>query len=92
MTIMINLVEILVLEHMLFILQIDNWTVKGGVSQGYKAPKVNDLHDGINGAGGQGATITIGSPDLKPEKSTNYETGVYYNADNGFCCKCYNFL
>ncbi|MCT7406215.1 TonB-dependent receptor domain-containing protein [Aliarcobacter cryaerophilus] len=62
----------------------DNWTVKGGVSQGYKAPKVNDLHDGINGAGGQGATITIGSPDLKPEKSTNYETGVYYNADNGF--------
>ena len=61
-----------------------NWTVKGGVSQGYKAPKVNDLHDGINGAGGQGATITIGSPDLKPEKSTNYETGVYYNADNGF--------
>ena len=61
-----------------------NWTLKGGVSQGYKAPKVNDLHDGINGAGGQGATITIGSPDLKPEKSTNYETGVYYNADNGF--------
>ena len=61
-----------------------NWTIKGGVSQGYKAPKVNDLHDGINGAGGQGSTITVGSPDLKPEKSTNYETGIYYNADNGF--------
>ncbi|GAB1467267.1 hypothetical protein MASR2M54_27670 [Aliarcobacter cryaerophilus] len=52
--------------------------------RGIKLPKVNDLHDGINGAGGQGATITIGSPDLKPEKSTNYETGIYYNADNGF--------
>lgn len=62
----------------------NNWTLKGGVSQGYKAPKVNDLHNGINGAGRQGSTITIGSPDLKPEKSTNYETGVYFSADNGF--------
>ena len=61
-----------------------NWTIKGGVSQGFKAPSINDLHDGINNVSGQGTTIGIGSPNLKPEKSTNYETGVYYNADNGF--------
>ncbi|TLT08532.1 TonB-dependent receptor [Aliarcobacter thereius] len=62
----------------------DNWTVKGGVSRGFKAPQVQALHDGINGATAQGAQLTIGNPDLKPEKSTNYEAGVYYNADNGF--------
>ncbi len=62
----------------------DNWTVKGGVSRGFKAPQVQALHDGINGATSQGKKLTIGNPDLKPEKSTNYETGVYYKADNGF--------
>ncbi|WP_257120180.1 TonB-dependent receptor domain-containing protein [Arcobacter vandammei] len=62
----------------------DNWTVKGGVSRGFKAPAVQALYDGINGATAQGRTLTIGNPDLKPEKSTNYETGVYYNAENGF--------
>ncbi|OCL83509.1 TonB-dependent receptor domain-containing protein [Arcobacter porcinus] len=62
----------------------DNWTVKGGVSRGFKAPQVQALHDGINGATAQGKQLSIGNPDLKPEKSTNYEAGVYYNADNGF--------
>ncbi|MDX4011737.1 TonB-dependent receptor [Aliarcobacter skirrowii] len=62
----------------------DNWTIKGGISRGFKAPQVQQLHDGINGATAQGAQLTIGNPDLKPEKSTNYEAGVYYNADNGF--------
>ncbi len=62
----------------------DNWTLKGGVSRGFKAPQVQALYDGINGATSQGKQLSIGNPDLKPEKSTNYETGVYYNADNGF--------
>ena len=62
----------------------DNWTIKGGVSRGFKAPQVQQLHDGINGATAQGATLTIGNPDLKPEKSTNYETGIYYTSDSGF--------
>ena len=57
----------------------DNWTIKGGVSRGYKTPSLNDLHNGINGVTGQGRTITIGSPHLKPEKSTSTEVGFYYD-------------
>ncbi|MDM7858187.1 TonB-dependent receptor domain-containing protein [Thiopseudomonas acetoxidans] len=62
----------------------DNWTFKGGVSQGYKTPDINDLHSGINGATSQGKTITIGNPDLKPEKSTSTELAAYYDNFAGF--------
>lgn len=62
----------------------DNWTLKGGVSRGYKTPGLNDLHDGINGVTGQGKTITIGNPDLQPETSTSTEVGAYYDNLNGF--------
>ncbi|MCK9469922.1 MAG: TonB-dependent receptor, partial [Porticoccaceae bacterium] len=63
---------------------IDHWTFKGGVSRGYKTPSVNDLHDGINGVTGQGATITIGSPRLDPEITTNTEIAVYYDNRRNF--------
>ncbi|WP_323644643.1 TonB-dependent receptor [Pectobacterium versatile] len=56
----------------------DDWTVKGGVSTGYKAPSLAQLHNGVSGVGGNGTTSTIGNPNLKPEESTNFETGVYY--------------
>ena len=62
----------------------DNWTLKGGVSKGYRTPDINDLHDGINGVTGQGQTITIGSPDLDPEVTTNTEIGAYYDNFAGF--------
>ena len=62
----------------------DNWTLKGGVSKGYRTPDINDLHDGINGVSGQGRTITIGSPDLDPEITTNTEIGAYYDNLAGF--------
>lgn len=61
-----------------------SWTFKGGVSQGYKTPDINDLHDGINGVTGQGEDLTIGTPDLEPEKSTNYEIGGYFDNLDGF--------
>ncbi|GAA5019473.1 TonB-dependent receptor [Acinetobacter puyangensis] len=57
----------------------DQWTVKGGVSTGYKAPKTTDLYDGITGFGGQGVSPWAGNPDLKPEKSVNSEIAVYWN-------------
>lgn len=62
----------------------DNWTLKGGISRGYKTPDINDLHSGINGVTGQGQTITIGNPNLKPEKSTSAELAAYYDSLAGF--------
>ena len=60
----------------------DNWTIKGGVATGYKAPKASDLQEGITGFGGQGTSPWIGNPELKPEKSVSYEAAVYYEHDN----------
>lgn len=57
------------------------WTVKGGVSRGYKTPRVEQLAPGINGFGGQGTIPLVGSPGLKPETSVTTELGVYF--DNG---------
>lgn len=31
----------------------------------------------------QGTVNTVGNPDLKPEESTSYETGLYYDNDAG---------
>ncbi|PWC17373.1 TonB-dependent receptor domain-containing protein [Brenneria corticis] len=62
----------------------DDWTVKGGVSTGYKAPSMSRLHDGVSGLTGQGSVVTIGNPDLNPEKSVNTEVGVYYENYTGF--------
>ncbi|QJQ94738.1 MULTISPECIES: TonB-dependent receptor [Halomonadaceae] len=62
----------------------DNWTLKGGISQGYKTPTLNQLHDGVTGFTAQGQSITIGSPDLQPEESTNYEIGAIYDNLEGF--------
>ncbi|OJA05320.1 TonB-dependent receptor [Halomonas sp. QHL1] len=61
-----------------------NWTLKGGVSRGYKTPSLNDLHDGINGFGNQGREVGLGSPDLEPEKSTNYEISALYDSLDNF--------
>ncbi|OWV30086.1 TonB-dependent receptor domain-containing protein [Halomonas campaniensis] len=61
-----------------------NWTLKGGVSRGYKTPTLNDLHDGINGVTGQGTVLTIGNPDLEPETSTSSEIGAHYDNQQGF--------
>ncbi len=62
----------------------DNWTLKGGVSRGYRTPDLNDLHSGINGVTGQGTIITIGNPDLEPETTTSTELGVYFDNLAGF--------
>ncbi|WP_089604281.1 TonB-dependent receptor domain-containing protein [Acinetobacter piscicola] len=57
----------------------DAFTLKGGVSTGYKAPSAKALHDGIIGVSGQGTNFLIGSPNLKPEESLNYELGFNFN-------------
>ncbi|MFC0251269.1 TonB-dependent receptor domain-containing protein [Massilia consociata] len=58
-----------------------HWTVKGGVSRGYKTPRVEQLTPGINGFGAQGTLPLVGSPGLKPETTTATELGVHF--DNG---------
>lgn len=59
----------------------DRWTLKGGVSAGYKTPRLEQLTPGINGFGRQGTLPLVGTPTLTPETSTAYEFGAYY--DNG---------
>lgn len=57
------------------------WTIKGGVSQGFKTPRLEQLASGINGFGQQGRLPLLGSPGLMPETSTSTEVAVFY--DNG---------
>ncbi|RZA23482.1 MAG: TonB-dependent receptor, partial [Proteobacteria bacterium] len=57
-----------------------NWTLKGGVSTGYKTPKTTDLYDGITGFGGQGTSPFVGNPDLEPETSVNSEIALYWTS------------
>lgn len=47
-----------------------NWRVFGSIASGFKAPSIFQLFDAFSG-----------NPDLKPEKSTNYEAGVQYQQD-----------
>ncbi|MCV2217354.1 TonB-dependent receptor domain-containing protein [Thauera sp. Sel9] len=59
------------------------WTLKGGVSTGFKTPKTTDLYDGITGFGSQGTLPFFGNPDLEPETSRNTELAAYWNHPNG---------
>ena len=61
----------------------DRWTVKGGVSKGFRAPRLNQLIDGVSGVSGQGTTINIGNPNLKPETSTSTELGALFDNQQG---------
>lgn len=58
------------------------WTLKGGISTGYKTPKTTDLYDGVTGFGGQGTSPQYGNPDLQPETSRNTEVALYWNHPN----------
>lgn len=61
----------------------EQFTVKGGVNRGFKAPRLNQLVDGANGIGGQGTSISIGNPNLKPETATTTEVGVLWDNQAG---------
>lgn len=65
----------------------DKWTLKGGVSTGFKAPTLAQSVDAVSGfAGGPGNPNPIylyGNPDLKPEQSVNKEVGFYYQDRTG---------
>ncbi len=61
----------------------EQWTVKGGISTGFKTPKTTDLYDGVTGFGGQGTSPFFGNPDLKPETSTSTELALYWQHPQG---------
>lgn len=54
---------------------IEAFSIKGGVSRGYKVPAVKELLDGVYEINNQPDTAypRFGNPDLKPEESWNYE-------------------
>lgn len=60
----------------------DQWVVKGGVSTGYKTPALRATAPGWGQVTGGGVSngVIVGNPDLKPEKSVNYE--VSFNWDD----------
>lgn len=60
----------------------DHWVIKGGVSTGYKTPalRATVAEWGQATGGGQSKGVIVGNPELKPEKSVNYE--VSFNWDN----------
>jgi outer membrane receptor for ferrienterochelin and colicins len=60
------------------------WVIKGGISRGFKTPRVEQLTDGINGFGGQGRIPLIGTPSLTPETSTSTELAALYVGESGF--------
>ncbi|MBO7155639.1 MAG: TonB-dependent receptor [Campylobacter sp.] len=59
----------------------ENFTFKGGVSTGFKAPTANKLIAGEYNYSGKGAIPVYGNPDLKEETSINYELGMGYSDD-----------
>mgnify|MGYP004500797019 CR=1 FL=1 len=61
----------------------DWFTLKGGVSRGFKTPRLEQIAEGITGFGGQGTIPLIGTPGLKPEISTTAEIGAYFDSGVG---------
>ncbi|OTQ57718.1 TonB-dependent receptor domain-containing protein [Gilliamella sp. A7] len=63
----------------------DNFTLKGGYSTGYATPQlryvVTDWGQVTGGSEYDG--VILGNPDLKPEKSDNFEIGIGYTNDYG---------
>lgn len=57
--------------------QIENWTFRGTVAQGYRYATINELYIGSAMYGTDGTFRP--NPDLDPESSTTYEIGVRYD-------------
>ncbi|ALM53427.1 ligand-gated channel protein [Halomonas huangheensis] len=58
-----------------------HWTLKGGVSTGYRSPSLREITPDW-GQTSRGGDI-YGNPDLEPETSINKELALLYNADSG---------
>jgi len=56
----------------------DRWTIKGGVSRGFKTPEIRAVIPGYAYLR-RNRFVMLGNPDLKPETSTNYEIGALWS-------------
>lgn len=61
----------------------DKWTVKGGVSTGFRAPTLGQSVNGISAMTNRGRAVVYGNPNLDPEKSVSKEIGIYYGKPHG---------
>lgn len=65
----------------------DHWTVKGGVSSGYRSPDIRAAVDNwgqITGGGQGDPAVIVGNSALKPEESLSQEIGIMWDSLNGF--------
>ncbi|OTA16170.1 iron-regulated outer membrane virulence protein, TonB receptor family [Xenorhabdus vietnamensis] len=62
------------------------WTIKGGVSTGYRSPNLRQVSPnwGQVTGGGELNGMILGNPNLKPEKSVSEEIGVIWNNQENF--------
>lgn len=59
----------------------ENWTLKGGVSSGYRSPNLREITPDW-GQVSRGGNV-YGNPDLEPETSLSKEIGVIYSGRSG---------
>lgn len=61
------------------------WTLKGGVGKGFKAPTIRQSTDGYCMRTGSGAEtgLLCGNSNLKPEESTSYEASLHFDNNQG---------
>ncbi|WP_288446938.1 ligand-gated channel protein [uncultured Serratia sp.] len=63
----------------------EQWTMKGGVSAGYRSPDLRQSSASWGQATGGGVRngIIVGNPDLQPEKSLSEEIGLMWDSLKG---------
>ena len=63
----------------------DDWTLKAGISKGYRTPDLKQGDsDWVEGGGGRRIDgADVGNSDLKPEHSVSYELAALWQGDNG---------
>ncbi|MCG3470633.1 ligand-gated channel protein [Xenorhabdus bovienii] len=58
----------------------EQWTIKGGVSTGYRSPNLRQVAPNWwQGTGGDGSAVILSNPNLKPEKSVSEEISIIWN-------------
>lgn len=62
----------------------EQFTLKGGIGRGFKAPTLKQLSSDYTGSGRGGFFTVHGNPDLAPETSTNIEFSAIYETDRLF--------